>query len=79
MSSYDHSRVNAWSSLVEGDEGRIGPSKSCCVYFQLTKIMQDMHGMASPLFDCWANPVAHLLLLKSSMSFRMKFPMLKCS
>ena len=26
-----------------------------------------MHGIISQLFDCWAYPVAHLLILKSSM------------
>ena len=26
-----------------------------------------MHGIIPQLFHCWANPVAHLLLLKSSM------------
>ena len=29
--------------------------------------MQQMHGIIPQLFDCWSNPVAHLLLLKSSM------------
>ena len=29
--------------------------------------MQKMHGIIPQLFDCWADPVAHLLLLKSSM------------
>ena len=29
--------------------------------------MQQMHGIIPQLFDCWADPVAHLLLLKSSM------------
>ena len=67
MSSYDHSRVNAWSSLVEGDEGRIGQSKSCCVCVKLKKIMQYVHGIIPQLFNCQADPVAHLLLLKSSM------------
>ena len=37
---------------------------SCCVYVKPEKIMQHIH---SKLFDCWADPVAHLLLLKSSM------------
>ena len=27
-----------------------------------------MHGIIPQLFDCWADPVAHLLLLKSSMA-----------
>ena len=30
--------------------------------------MQHMHGIIPLLLDCWADPVAHLLLLKSSMS-----------
>ena len=30
--------------------------------------MQHMHCKIPLLFDCWANPVVHLLLLKSSMA-----------
>ena len=30
------------------------------------KYMQHMHDIIPKLFDCWANPLAHLLLLKSS-------------
>ena len=52
--------ANPWSSWVVGDEGWIGPSK------KTQKIMQQMHGIIPQLFDCWADPVAHLLLLKSS-------------
>ena len=60
--------VRPWSSLVVGDEGWIGPSKKLmCVYDKSKKIMQHMHGIIPQLFDFWANPVAHLLLLKSSM------------
>ena len=29
--------------------------------------MQHMHGMFTQLFDCWADSVVHLLLVKSSM------------
>ena len=28
-----------------------------------------MHGIIPYLFDCWADPVAHPLLLKSSMDY----------
>ena len=42
-------------------------AESCCVYVKPQKIMQHMYGIIPKLFDCWANPVAHLLLLKSSM------------
>ena len=31
------------------------------------KIMQHMNGNIPYRFDCWADPVVHLLLLKSSM------------
>ena len=34
--------------------------------------MQQMHGIIPQLFDCWADPVAHLLLLKSSMDSTIK-------
>ena len=30
--------------------------------------MQHVHGIIPFMFDCWANPVVHLLLLKSSMA-----------
>ena len=39
----------------------------CCVYVKPQKIMHYMHGIIPWLFDSWANPVVHLLLLKSSM------------
>ena len=39
----------------------------CCVYVTPQKIMHYMHGIIPWLFDSWANPVVHLLLLKSSM------------
>ena len=42
-------------------------AESCCVYVEPKKFMQHMHGIIPKLFYCWANPVAHLLLLKSSM------------
>ena len=41
--------------------------KRCCVYDQPKNIMQQMHGNISYMLDCWANPVFHLLLLKSFM------------
>ena len=34
--------------------------------------MQHMHVMIHQLFDCWADPVAHLLKLKSSMASMIK-------
>ena len=43
-------------------------AESCCVYVKPEKLMQHMHGIISQLFDCWAYPVAHLLILKSSMA-----------
>ena len=72
LTTYNHNVRKAigtaWSSLVVGDEGWIGPSKKLmCVYDKSKKIMQHMHGIIPQLFDFWANPVAHLLLLKSSM------------
>ena len=32
------------------------------------KIMQHMHGTIPYMFDCWADPVVHLLLVKNSMA-----------
>ena len=59
----------AWSSLIEGDEGYIGPSGKLLCFGKPPKSMQHMDGIISYLFDYWANPVVHLLLLKASMPF----------
>ena len=40
---------------------------SCCVYNNTNKVIQHMHGNIPFMFDCWADSVLHLLLLKSSM------------
>ena len=37
---------------------------SCCVY---DKNMQEIHDSILYFFDCWADTVVHLVLLKSSM------------
>ena len=42
-------------------------AESCCVYVKPKKIMPPMHG--NILFGYWALPMAHLLILKSSMLF----------
>ena len=47
-----------WSSLVEGDEGWIGPSKKLLCLRLTRKIMQYMHDIIPKLFECWADPVA---------------------
>ena len=44
------------------------PKQKAVVFMFNSKNMQDMHGMIPKLFDCRADPVAHLLLRKSSMS-----------
>ena len=41
---------------------------SCCVYDKPQKIMQHKHGNIPLIFDCLADLVVHLLLLKSSMT-----------
>ena len=40
---------------------------SCCVYDK-SKSMQHTHGLILYMLDYWADPVVHLLLLKSSMT-----------
>ena len=55
-----------WSSLVEGDEGFIGPSGKLLGLWQTNKIMQHMHGIIACMFVYWANPDVHILPLKSS-------------
>ena len=42
-------------------------AENCCVYVKPKKFMQYMNGIIPLLFDCWADPIAHLLPLKSSM------------
>ena len=59
----------SWSSSVVVDEGSIGPSgKLLCLSQPLPpkKMMQHMHGIIAYMLDCWADPVVHLLLLKST-------------
>ena len=51
----------SWSSLVEGDEGYIAQVASCTVYDNPPPIT------CMATFTLGANPVVHLLLLKSSM------------
>ena len=46
-------------------------AESCCVYVKPEKFMQHMHNIIPKLFDCWADTVAHLFLLKSSMDHAM--------
>ena len=36
---------------------------SCCGYDKPQKIMQHMHSNIPNMFECWADPVVHLLLL----------------
>ena len=56
--------VVSWTSLVEVDEGPGG--KLLCLW-PTPKNMQHIHGIFPFMFDCWADPVVHLLLVKSSM------------
>ena len=51
---------------VEGDESCISLSGKLLCFWQAKKIMQLIHGNFPYMFDCWADPVFHLLL-KSSM------------
>ena len=60
-----------WSSLVLGDEGSGSAEAESCVYVEPKKFMQHMHSKIPKLFDYWADPVAHFLLLKSSMILQM--------
>ena len=56
-------RHSPWSSLVEGDEGFIGPIGKLLVVVFLRKPKRLCNILY--LFDFWANPLFHLLLLKS--------------
>ena len=57
----------SWSSLVEGDEACIGPSGKLLCLWKIEKNWLRTHGIISYMLDHWADPVVHLLLLKSSM------------
>ena len=61
-----------WSSLVERDEDCFGPSGKLLCLCQTLKNMQHMHLIIKKMFDCWADPVVNLLLLKSFMSRLLK-------
>ena len=41
---------------------------SCCVFYEPNKIMQQVNGKFSYMFDGWTDLLDHLLLLKSSMA-----------
>ena len=56
-----------WSSLVEGYKVCIGPSGKLLCLWQTSKNIKHMHSIIPYMFDCWTDPVAHLLLLKSSV------------
>ena len=57
-----------WFSLVVGDEGCIGPIRKLLCLCYTKKIMQCVHSISPYMFDCGADPVVHLLLLKRSMA-----------
>ena len=50
----------------------LAQAESCCVYVKPKKCMQNIHDIIPYVFYCWANPVVHRLLLKSSMLSLMK-------
>ena len=56
------------SSLLEEDGGCICPSGKLLFYDKSKQNMQHKHGIFPYMFDCWTDPVVHLLLLKSSMN-----------
>ena len=56
-----------WSSLVEGDEGCIGPSCKLLCCEKSSKNIQHVNGNIPSMLDGWADPVVHHRLLKSSM------------
>ena len=57
-----------WSSLVVGDECCISQSGKLLCLCQTPKNMHHMNATIPYMFDCWADPVVYLLLLKSSMT-----------
>ena len=45
---------------------------SCCVNGKPLKSMQHMHGNIPLMFDCWADPIFHMLLLKNSLAWLLR-------
>ena len=58
--------TQSWSSLVVEMKAGSAQAESCCVYLKPEKCMHHMHGVIPQLFDCWADPVVHLLIVQSS-------------
>ena len=52
-------------SFVKGDEGCIGTSGKLLFVQQVEKNMQHLFGTILYMLEYWADPVVHLLLLKS--------------
>ena len=50
-----------WSFLVEG-------VVSCCVNDKSKQNKQHKHGIIPYIFDCWADPVVHLLWVNITLS-----------
>ena len=46
--------------------------ESFCVLSNHKNVIKYTHGIIPHLFDCWADPVVHLLLLKSSMAIQLR-------
>ena len=61
-------RVVTRSSLVLGNEGCTGPSRKVLCLCQATKCMQHKYVIIPYyMFDYWADPVVHLLLLPKEL------------
>ena len=60
----------AWSSVTTKKEIKAVSVQvvSCCVYDNHPKMMHNMHGSISNMFDCLTNLVVYLYLLKNSMT-----------
>ena len=63
LCSWNFNSMLLRSSFVEGDGGCFGVSSKLLCWWQTQN-----KWCCTYMFDCWADPVAHLLVLKSSMT-----------
>ena len=60
-------KINHGTLQYQETKAGSAQAESCCVYVKPEIFLQHIHDILPKLLDCWADPVAHLLLLKSSM------------
>ena len=64
---------------MDGYESSIGPIGKLLCLWQIQKTLQHMHGNIPFMFDYWADPTVHLLLLDTSSMAKYNKVFLDCS